>query len=80
MIRKALLFDHFDDEDFTTIIQSYTQPGYTQVNHTTLRRDALKMWRMAREKMILGFQEHRYGVCRLHVTFGVPLMVPDFLI
>ena len=65
VIRKALPFDHFDDEDFTAVIQSYMQPGYTQVSRTTLRRDALKMWRMAREKMILRFQEHCYGV-----TFG----------
>ena len=50
VIRKALPFDHFDDEDFTAVIQSYMQPGYTQVSRTTLRRDALKMWRMARKK------------------------------
>ncbi|KAJ9551686.1 hypothetical protein OSB04_015731 [Centaurea solstitialis] len=62
VIRKALPFDHFDDQDFTAVIQSYMQPGYTQVSRTTLRRDALKMWHMAREKMVLGFQEHRYGV------------------
>ena len=62
MIRKAFPLDHFDDEDFTEVIQSCKQPGYTQVSRTTLRRDALKMWRMAREKMILGFQEHRCGV------------------
>jgi len=62
VIKKALPFDHFDDEDFTAVIQSYMQPGYIQVSRTTLRRDALKMWRMAREKMILGFQEHCYGV------------------
>ncbi|KAE8675306.1 Ubiquitin-like protein ATG12 [Hibiscus syriacus] len=62
VITKALPFDHFDDEDFTTTIQQLMQPRYTQVNRTTLRRDAIKMWRTAREKMILGFQEHRYGV------------------
>ncbi|KAE8731277.1 hypothetical protein F3Y22_tig00002840pilonHSYRG00913 [Hibiscus syriacus] len=62
VITKALPFDHFDDEDFTTTIQQLMQPRYTQVSRTTLRRDAIKMWRTAREKMILGFQEHRYGV------------------
>ena len=31
VIRKALPFDHFDDENFTAVLQSYMQPGYTQV-------------------------------------------------
>ena len=48
VIKKALPFDHFDDEEFTAILQQRMQPGYTQVSHTTLRRDAIKMWHEAR--------------------------------
>ena len=44
VIRKAMSFDHFDDEDFTAIIQAKMQPSYTQVSRTTLNRDAIKMW------------------------------------
>lgn len=62
VISKSLPFDHFDDQDFTETIQTLMQPRYTAVSRTTLRRDAIKMWRVAKEKMILGFQEHRYGV------------------
>ena len=37
VIRRALSFDHFDDPEFTAIIQQKMQPQYTQVSRTTLR-------------------------------------------
>lgn len=62
VISKGLPFDHFDDERMTKMIQTLLQPRYTHVSRATLRRDALKMWRDAKNQMILGFEQHKFGV------------------
>ena len=52
VIQETLPFDHFDNKRMTSLIQEMLQPRYTHVSRMTVRRDCLKMWKMAKDEMI----------------------------
>ncbi|GJV65700.1 RNA-directed DNA polymerase, eukaryota [Tanacetum coccineum] len=48
-IQRGLPFNHFDDKQTTRVFQNHLQPRYTHVSRTTLKRDAMKLWVMAKQ-------------------------------
>ena len=38
------------------MIQETLQPRYTHVSRSTLRRDVINMWKIAKNELILGFK------------------------
>lgn len=51
VIRRGLPFNHWDDEDTTEVFQTYVQPQYHHVSRTTLKRDAMNMWKTAKQEL-----------------------------
>ncbi|PWA94344.1 hypothetical protein CTI12_AA060020 [Artemisia annua] len=51
MIKRGLPFNHWDDEDTTEVMQTYVQPMYNQVSRMTLKRDAMNMWKKAKQEL-----------------------------
>ncbi|GKB12759.1 putative AC transposase [Tanacetum coccineum] len=55
VIQEALPFNHFDNSRMTRVLQNHLQPKYNHVSRTTLKRDAMKLWKMAKQQLIDGF-------------------------
>ncbi|GJU14442.1 zinc finger BED domain-containing protein RICESLEEPER 2-like protein [Tanacetum coccineum] len=55
VIQRGLPFNHFDDEQTTRVFQKHLQPRYAHVSRTTLKRDAMKLWVMAKQAIIDRF-------------------------
>ncbi|GJW35262.1 zinc finger BED domain-containing protein RICESLEEPER 2-like protein [Tanacetum coccineum] len=55
VIQRGLPFNHFDDDQTTRVFQNHLQPKYNHVSHTTLKRDAMKLWVAAKQVIINGF-------------------------
>ncbi|GKD17990.1 hypothetical protein Tco_1207148 [Tanacetum coccineum] len=55
VISRGLPFNHFDHEETITVFQNTMQPRYHHVSHSTLKRDAMKLWAMAKQLIIDGF-------------------------
>ncbi|GJS80001.1 zinc finger BED domain-containing protein DAYSLEEPER [Tanacetum coccineum] len=55
VIQRALPFNHFDHEQTTRVFQNTTQPRYTHVSRSTLKRDAMKLWLAAKQEIIDSF-------------------------
>ncbi|GJV12076.1 zinc finger BED domain-containing protein RICESLEEPER 2-like protein [Tanacetum coccineum] len=55
VIQETLPFDHFDNKEMTSLIQETLQPRYFHTSRTTLRRDFINLWKLAKDEMILGF-------------------------
>nr|GEZ29726.1 hypothetical protein [Tanacetum cinerariifolium] len=55
VIQRALPFNHFDYEQTTRVFQSTMQPTYTHVSRSTLKRDAMKLWLVAKQEIIDSF-------------------------
>ncbi|GJY21114.1 zinc finger BED domain-containing protein RICESLEEPER 2-like protein [Tanacetum coccineum] len=55
VIQRGLPFNHFDDEQTTRVFQKHLQPRYSHVSRTTLKRDAMKLWVMAKQAIIDRF-------------------------
>ncbi|PWA85327.1 Zinc finger BED domain-containing protein DAYSLEEPER [Artemisia annua] len=77
VIQETLSFDHFDNKRMTALIQETLQPRYTHVSRMTLRRDCMKMWKMAKDEMILGFQALKIGVNLTSDVWTAPSGSPD---
>nr|GEU51235.1 zinc finger BED domain-containing protein DAYSLEEPER [Tanacetum cinerariifolium] len=54
-IQRGLPFNHYDNEQTMRVFQNHLQPRYTHVSRTTLKRDAMKLWVMAKQAIIDGF-------------------------
>nr|GFC29908.1 zinc finger BED domain-containing protein RICESLEEPER 2-like [Tanacetum cinerariifolium] len=52
VIQRGLPFNHFDEEQTTRVFQKHLQPKYNHVSHTTLNRDAMKLWVAAKQAII----------------------------
>nr|GEV17370.1 zinc finger BED domain-containing protein RICESLEEPER 2-like [Tanacetum cinerariifolium] len=52
VIQRALPFNHFDHEQTTRVFQNTMQPKYTHVSHSTLKRDAMRLWFAAKQEII----------------------------
>nr|GEY38867.1 zinc finger BED domain-containing protein RICESLEEPER 2 [Tanacetum cinerariifolium] len=55
VIQRALPFNHFDHEQTTRVFQNTMQPRYTHVSHSTLKRDATRLWLAAKQEIIDSF-------------------------
>ncbi|GJT48218.1 zinc finger BED domain-containing protein RICESLEEPER 2-like protein [Tanacetum coccineum] len=55
VIQRGLPFNHFDDEQTMRVFQNHLQPKYNHVSHTSLKRDAMKLWVTAKQAIIDGF-------------------------
>nr|GEV57681.1 hypothetical protein [Tanacetum cinerariifolium] len=55
VIQRALPFNHFDHEQTTRVFQNTMQPRYIHVNHSTLKRDAMILWLVAKQEIIDSF-------------------------
>ncbi|GJY05408.1 hypothetical protein Tco_0371348 [Tanacetum coccineum] len=55
VIQRALPFNRFDHEQTTRVFQNTMQPRYTHVSHSTLKRDAMKLWLAAKQEIIDSF-------------------------
>nr|GEZ23735.1 zinc finger BED domain-containing protein RICESLEEPER 2-like [Tanacetum cinerariifolium] len=55
VIQRGLPFNHFDHEQITKVFQNTMQPKYNPVSCTTLKRDAMKLWLVAKQVIINGF-------------------------
>ncbi|GJT52313.1 zinc finger BED domain-containing protein RICESLEEPER 2-like protein [Tanacetum coccineum] len=55
MIQHGLPFNHLDNPQMTRVFQNYMQPKYNHVSRTTLKRDAMKLWKAAKQLIIDGF-------------------------
>ncbi|GJU17663.1 zinc finger BED domain-containing protein RICESLEEPER 2-like protein [Tanacetum coccineum] len=55
VIQRALPFNHFDHEQTTRVFQNTMQPRYTHVSRSTLKRDAMKLWLVAKQEIIASF-------------------------
>jgi len=62
VIQEGLPFDHFDNPRLTKLIRDTLQPRYKHVSRTTLRRKCLKMWKQAKEDLIVFFENLQTGV------------------
>ncbi|GKC72087.1 hypothetical protein Tco_1117970 [Tanacetum coccineum] len=52
VIQRGLPFNHFDNEQTTRVFQKHLQPRYAHVSRSTLKRDAMKLWVMAKQEII----------------------------
>ncbi|GJW67422.1 zinc finger BED domain-containing protein RICESLEEPER 2-like protein [Tanacetum coccineum] len=55
VIQEGLPFNHFDNTRMTRVFQNHLQPKYTLVSRTTLKRDAMKLWIVAKQLIKDGF-------------------------
>nr|GEY97967.1 zinc finger BED domain-containing protein RICESLEEPER 2-like [Tanacetum cinerariifolium] len=55
VIQRGLPFNHFDHEQTTRVFQNTMQPKYNHVSHSTLKRDAMKLWSTTKQVIIDGF-------------------------
>ena len=51
VIQRGLPFNHWDNEVTTEEMQTYVQPMYNNVSRMTLKRDAMKMWKTAKQEL-----------------------------
>ena len=56
VIQDALPFNHFDNRRLTKVIQENLQPRYRQVSRSTLKRDAMKMYKIAKRDLVTLFE------------------------
>nr|GEW36167.1 zinc finger BED domain-containing protein RICESLEEPER 2 [Tanacetum cinerariifolium] len=45
VIQRGLPFNHFDEEQTTRVFQKHLQPRYNHLSSTTLKCDAMKLWK-----------------------------------
>ncbi|XP_071727476.1 zinc finger BED domain-containing protein RICESLEEPER 2-like [Rutidosis leptorrhynchoides] len=62
VIQQGLPFNHFDNPKLTELIQNRLQPRYNNVSRTTLRRDAFKLWKKAKNDTTEGFRTYKHKV------------------
>nr|GEX19248.1 hypothetical protein [Tanacetum cinerariifolium] len=55
VIQRALPFNHFNHEETTRVFQNTMQPRYTHVSRSTLKRDEIKLWLVAKQEIIDSF-------------------------
>nr|GEU83783.1 hypothetical protein [Tanacetum cinerariifolium] len=69
VIQGALPFNHFDHEQTTRVFQNTMQPRYTHVSHSTLKRDAMKLWLAAKHEIIDSFdaKKRKQDKCPLEI-------------
>ncbi|GJW76764.1 zinc finger BED domain-containing protein RICESLEEPER 2 [Tanacetum coccineum] len=48
VIQQGLPFNHFDNGQMTRVFQNHMQPKHNHVSRTTLKRDAVKLWKAAK--------------------------------
>ncbi|GJV15597.1 hypothetical protein Tco_1360920 [Tanacetum coccineum] len=48
VIHEAFPFNHFDNPQMARVFQNHLQPKFNHVSRTTLKRDAMKLWKMAK--------------------------------
>ena len=72
VIQQALPFNHFDNVKLTDIIKRRLQPRYQHVSRTTLRSDAFTLWETAKNDIINGFRNYKYGVSLTTDTWTAP--------
>nr|GEZ07497.1 hypothetical protein [Tanacetum cinerariifolium] len=51
VIQRALPFNHSDHEQTTRVFQNTMQPRYTHVSRSTLKRDAMRLWLVAKQEI-----------------------------
>jgi len=77
VIQQGLPFNHFDNPRLTSLIRETLQPSYNHVSRTTLRKHCLKMWREAKEQLILGFEKLETGVNLTTDVWSAPHGLPE---
>ena len=77
VIQQTLPFNHFDNPQFTEMMQTYVQPRYQHVSRSTLRRDCLKAWKNAKSELISYFENLKTGVNLTTDVWSVPHGSPD---
>ncbi|KAJ0466476.1 putative transcription factor/ chromatin remodeling BED-type(Zn) family [Helianthus annuus] len=77
VIQENLPFNYFENPRVTKFIQDTLQPRYTQVSRTTLRRKCFKMWKQAKNEMILVFENLKTGVNLTCNVWTAPDGSPD---
>jgi len=77
VIKRSLPFNHFDDPEFTRVIQRTLQPRYTHVSRSTLRRDCLKRWKQAKRHLIDYFGNLKTGVNLTSDVWSAPHGSPE---
>lgn len=80
VIQEALPFDHFDNPRLTKLIQDTLQPRYRNVSRTTLRRDCIEMWKLAKYEMVKGFECLQTSVNLTTDVWTAPNGSPDSFI
>nr|GEX64662.1 zinc finger BED domain-containing protein RICESLEEPER 2-like [Tanacetum cinerariifolium] len=55
VIQQGLPFNHFDNAQTTRVFQNHMQQKYNHVSRTTLKRDAIKLWKAAKQMLKYSF-------------------------
>nr|GFA32836.1 zinc finger BED domain-containing protein RICESLEEPER 2-like [Tanacetum cinerariifolium] len=76
VIQRGLPFNHFDDGQTTMVFQKHLQPKYNHVSRTTLKRDAMKLWVMAKQVIINDFLKLNTNVNLTTDVWSTPHGVP----
>ncbi|GJR75230.1 hypothetical protein Tco_0087595 [Tanacetum coccineum] len=77
VIQETLSFDHFDNKRMTSLIQDTLQPRYYHVSRATLTRDCINLWKLAKDELILGFQNLETSVNLTCIVWTAPHGSPD---
>ncbi|GJY65200.1 zinc finger BED domain-containing protein RICESLEEPER 2-like protein [Tanacetum coccineum] len=51
VIQQGLQFNHFDNAQTTRVFQNHMQLKYNHVSRTTLKRDAMKLWKASKQML-----------------------------
>nr|GEY02818.1 hypothetical protein [Tanacetum cinerariifolium] len=76
VIQRELPFNHFNHEKTTRVFQNTMQQRYTHVNRSTLKRDAMKLWLVAKQEIIDSFGNINDFVNQTMDVWSVPHGVP----
>ena len=52
VIQDCLPFNHFENPRLTNVIQETLQPRYRQVSRSTLKRDCMRMYKVAKQELV----------------------------
>nr|GEW31920.1 putative AC transposase [Tanacetum cinerariifolium] len=78
VIQQALPFNHFDHEQTTRVFQNTMQPRYTHVSRSTLKRNAMRLWLVAKQEIIDSFGDLNTCVNLTTEVWSAPHGVPGF--
>lgn len=77
VIQQGLSFGYFENPRLTKLFQETIQPLYTPVSGTTLIRECFKMWKNAKNELILEFENLKTGVNLTCDVWKAPYDIPD---